>query len=98
MPFRAHMLQGQVYLHLCHLMVDDGALESAPNEIVFIYELKANQDYKEFVVKYNPEFVSEIFDKALDVSWAVDNNRPPLCSIDSEKGCKRCAPFREGNV
>lgn len=97
LPFKAHMLQGQVYLHLCHLMVEEGLLKSAPNEIVFIYELKANQDYKEFVVKYNPEFVVDIFDKALDVSWAVDNNRPPLCSIDTEKGCKRCAPFRGEN-
>lgn len=99
MPFRSHMLQGQVYLHLCHLMVEEGIFDSAPKEIVFIYELKANQDYKEFVVKYNPEFVEEIFERALDVSWAVDNNRPPMCSINTEKGCKRCAPFRgEANV
>jgi hypothetical protein len=97
MPFRTHMLQGQVYLHLCHLMVEEGIFESAPKEIVFIYELKANQDYREFIVKYNPEFIEDIFEKALDVSWAVDNNRPPMCSINAEKGCKRCAPFRGGN-
>jgi len=94
-PFRAHQLQGQVYLHLCHLMVEENLLESAPKEIVFIYELKANQEYKEFVVSYNPEYTKEIFDKALDVSWAVANDRAPLCSIDIEKGCKRCAPFQE---
>jgi hypothetical protein len=94
-PFRSHLLQGQVYLHLCHLMVEEGLLPNAPKEIVFIYELKANQDYKEFVVQYNPEFTQEIFDKALDVAWAVDNNRPPVCSINSVKGCERCAPFKE---
>jgi hypothetical protein len=94
-PFRTHQLQGQVYLHLCHLMVEEGLLDSAPKEIVFIYELKSNQEYKEFVVSYNPEFTKEIFDKALDVAWAVENDRPPLCSIDIEKGCKRCAPFQE---
>ena len=94
-PFRMHQLQGQVYLHLCHLMVEEGLLEVAPKEIVFIYELKANQDYKEFVVQYNPEFTQEIFDKALDVAWAVDNNRPPVCSINAIKGCERCAPFKE---
>lgn len=93
-PFRPHLLQGQVYLHLCHLMVEEGLLETAPDEIVFIYELKANQDYKEFVVKYNPEFTKDIFDKSLDVAWAVNNNRPPMCSIDSEKGCTRCASFQ----
>jgi hypothetical protein len=94
-PLRSHQLQGQVYLHLCHLMVEEGLLNSAPDEIVFIYELKANQEYKEFVVQYNPEYTAEIFEKALDVSWAVDNDRPPLCNIDSEKGCKRCAPFKD---
>lgn len=94
-PFRKHILQGQVYLHLAHLMVEDGELESAPNEIVFIYELKANQDYKEFVVAYAPEFVEDIFSSALDVVWAVDNDRPPVCNIDPVKGCKRCTPFRE---
>jgi hypothetical protein len=94
-PFRSHLLQGQVYLHLCHLMVEEGLLPNAPKEIVFIYELKANQDYKEFVVQYNPEFTQEIFDKALDVAWAVDNNRPPVCSINAVKGCERCAPFKE---
>jgi hypothetical protein len=93
-PFRVHQLQGQVYLHLCHLMVEEGLLDVAPKEIVFIYELKANQDYKEFVVAYNPEFTKEIFDKALDVAWAADNKRPPVCSIDPAKGCKRCEPFQ----
>jgi hypothetical protein len=79
-PLRSHQLQGQVYLHLCHLMLAEGLLPSAPDEIVFIYELKANQ---------------EIFDKAHDVAWAAENNRPPVCNLDPEKGCKRCAPFRE---
>ena len=94
-PFRAHQLQGQVYLHLCHLMVEEGLLEAAPKEIVFIYELKANQEYKEFVVAYNPEFTKDIFDRALDVAWAAKNIRPPVCSIDPVKGCKRCEPFQE---
>ena len=94
-PLRSHQLQGQVYLHLCHLMVEEGLLETAPEEIVFIYELKANQEYKEFVVKYNPEYTAEIFDKARDVAWAVENDREPVCNLDPVKGCKRCAPFKE---
>lgn len=96
-PLRSHQLQGQVYLHLCHLMVEEGLLEEAPNEIVFLYELKANQEYKEFVVKYNPEYTADIFDKARDVAWAVENNRPPVCNQNSTKGCKRCEPFQEDN-
>lgn len=97
-PFYSHRVQGQIYLHLAHLMVAEGIFESAPEEIVFIYEFKANQDYKEFVVKYDPEFVEEIFDKALDVVWAVENNTPPACSIDPVKGCKRCASLLETDV
>ena len=94
-PFRSHILQGQVYLHLCHLMVQDGLLESAPESIVFIYELKSNQDYKEFEVAYDPEYIKDIFENAEDVAWAVDNNRPPACNIDPVNGCKRCESFRE---
>lgn len=94
-PFYTHRLQGQVYLHLTHLMVEEGLLESAPDEIVFIYELKANQDYKEFSVKYDPEFVEPFFEQALDVVWAVENNTPPACNIDPVNGCKRCEPFRK---
>ena len=97
-PLRSHQLQGQVYLHLCHLMLEEGLLPSAPDEIVFIYELKANQEYKEFVVKYNPEYTAEIFDKARDVAWAVENDREPVCNINLQKGCKRCAPFRDGEL
>lgn len=94
-PFHTHLLQGQVYLHLCHLMVEAGLLETAPKDIVFIYELKSNQDYKEFTVGYDPEFTADIFDNALDVAWAVDNEKPPACNIDPVNGCKRCSTLRE---
>jgi hypothetical protein len=96
-PFNTHFLQGQVYLHLCHLMVEEGLLESAPETIVFIYELKLNQDYKEFEVGYDPTYVEQFFDTALDIVWAVAQGKPPVCNIDSVKGCKRCAPFQGGN-
>jgi hypothetical protein len=96
-PFASHYLQGQVYLHLAHLMVEAGILTSAPNEIVFIYELKANQDYKEFVVQYAPEHIKHIFDLALDVVFAVERNRPPMCSIDFANNCKKCMPYKEGH-
>jgi len=76
-------------------MVEEGLAESAPESIVFLYELKANQDYKEFEVQYDPEYVADVFENALDVKWAVDNKRPPACNIDPVNGCKRCSTFRE---
>ena len=52
-PFRSHLLQGQMYLELGKRMFGD----EAPNEIVFLYELKADQSYKEFTVKADYEIV-----------------------------------------
>jgi hypothetical protein len=75
-------------------MAEEGSLPSAPNEIVFMYELKSNQDYKEFSVTYDPEFSKPYFEAALDVVWAVENERPPVCTIDAVLGCARCKPFR----
>ena len=56
-PFRGHLLQGQMYLELSKRSYGD----EAPNEIVFIYELKADQDYKEFTVKADYEIVERVF-------------------------------------
>jgi len=50
-PFRGHLLQGQMYLELAKRM--SGA--EAPTEIVFLYELKSNQAYKEFTIKADYE-------------------------------------------
>ena len=84
-PFRGHMLQGQMYLELARRMYGD----EAPKEIVFLYELKSNQDYKEFVVKADYEIVERIFKKAEKVINAVDNGVMPDCNVKTE-GCKQC--------
>ena len=96
-PFSQHRKQGQVYLHLAHLMEAQGLLERpAPNEIVFLYECKANQAYKEFVVDYNPEVVAPLFDAARDIAWGLDNDRAPGCTIDPQHGCAKCKAYEEG--
>lgn len=95
-PFKTHLLQGQMYLRLLHIMEEEGRLtRPAPKEIVFLYELKSNQDYKEFVVEYEPTFTDSIFETALDIVWAVEKERGMDCNIDPVNGCKKCAPFRE---
>lgn len=96
-PFRTHILQGQMYLHLCHLMAEEGLLPNAPKSIVFIYELKSNQDYKEFEVQYDPEYIAEHLSNALDVVWYVKNEVVPYCTVDPVNGCKRCESFKEDN-
>lgn len=84
-PFRSHLLQGQMYLELARRMFG----EDAPKEIVFIYELKADQDYKEFTVKANFDVVERIFNAAKKVVDAVEADKMPQCNV-SEDGCKQC--------
>lgn len=85
-PFRSHLLQGQMYLELARRMFG----EDAPKEIVFIYELKADQDYKEFVVKANYEIVERIFHEAELVVDYAEAGKLPLCNIGGDKGCPSC--------
>jgi hypothetical protein len=37
-PLRSHQLQGQVYLHLCHLMVEEGLPREACPEILRVFK------------------------------------------------------------
>ena len=88
-PFPTHIMQGQVYLELMQRMGHD------VNEIVFIYELKADQDYKEFSVKRDYELVRHVFDNAKLVVDAVDAGVAPECNNNPGSTCKQCAPYQE---
>ena len=84
-PFRTHLLQGQMYLELAKRQFGD----DAPNEIVFIYELKADQDYKEFTIKSDYYVVERIFNAAKKVIDAVEAGVSPDCNVNPD-GCKFC--------
>jgi CRISPR/Cas system-associated exonuclease Cas4 (RecB family) len=84
-PFRGHLLQGQMYLELARRMYG----EYAPKEIVFLYELKMDQDYKEFTVKADYDMVERVFYKAQQINDAVDAGVMPKCNVDPS-GCKQC--------
>lgn len=92
-PFTPHLRQGKLYLELGHRMVANGLLSSFPDEVVFLYELKQDQDFKEFQVYRDPEAVEYIFEAAQIVVDQVRADIPPPCNIDREKGCKKCRPF-----
>jgi hypothetical protein len=66
----------------------------APKEIVFLYELKSNQVYKEFTIKADYEVVDRIFFKAEKIIKAVEAGVMPLCNV-SEDGCKQCNQIEE---
>jgi hypothetical protein len=88
-PFRSHMLQGQMYLELMKRMGHD------VTEIVFLYELKADQDYKEFAIKADYEIVRHIFDGAAKVVKAVETNVAPPCNNNVGGNCKQCQGYEE---
>ena len=92
-PFPTHVRQGQLYLALANRMAERGELESAPQEIVFIYELKADQSAKEFVVAYDPVLAKDALDDAYDITKAVECDTILDCRFD---GCKQCKSYEEG--
>ena len=88
-PFRSHLLQGQMYLELMRRMGHD------VNEIVFIYELKADQDYKEFTVRADYELVKHIFDNARKVVNSVAEGIAPPCNNNVGGTCPQCEGYKE---
>lgn len=95
-PFKSHILQGSIYLEIAHQMAQRGFFDGvSPQEIVFIYELKANQAIKEFVVRRDHGLVADILDKAGQVVRAVGQGVPPPCNLDMRSGCKQCRAYEE---
>lgn len=88
-PFGPHVLQGQVYLELMRRMGHN------VNEIVFLYELKADQSYKEFNVKADFELVRHVFDGAQMVVDAVEANKAPRCNNNVGGTCPQCDPYKD---
>lgn len=95
-PFSTHVRQGRLYLELARRMHSKGLLDSFPTEMVFIYELKMDQSYKEFVIAADAEFLSRQLDDAFEVAQAVRKELgAPPCSISPTSGCKQCRPYDE---
>jgi hypothetical protein len=88
-PFSSHIMQGQMYLELMKRM------GNPVNEIVFLYELKADQSYKEFSIKADFELVRHIFDMCEKVVESVDAGVAPDCNNNPGGTCKQCAPYEE---
>jgi len=87
-PFMKHVNQVQIYMKLAELL----KLEYVPQEAVLIYELKSNQDVKEFVVTKSDFGISQYFEQAQMITDAVASRTPPPCNI-SANGCKRCRGY-----
>ena len=89
-PLRSHLRQGDVYLHLAHVL-------GLPfTQIVYLYEFKANQLTKEFTVKYDAGRSMLLVAKAQEIKYAVDHGIPRRASSRTSARNASCSPRRGG--
>lgn len=89
-PFMKHITQVQIYMKLAELL----KLENHPQEAVIIYEAKATQEIKEFVIPKSDFGIEHIFEAAKHIVEAVDRGEPLPCNISSN-GCYKCRGYDE---
>jgi hypothetical protein len=91
-PFQAHVMQAQVYMKLLELM-HKGTDTPTPQEAMFLYESKVDQQVKEFVVPKSDFGITELFEAAKGIVNAVDTQTEPVCNIDPSGSCYQCEVF-----
>ena len=75
-PAKSHFIQTQIYLRL--LEEHEGMIGEVRRAVI-IYEQKADQQYKEFVVSRLDKWTDDLFETAKDIAWALDNDREIVC-------------------
>jgi hypothetical protein len=90
-PFMSHIMQAQMYMKLAELI----NLEHQPQEALFLYENKASQEPKEFVVKKSDFGITTILEACEDLMSRLDAKEAPGCNINGEVGCYKCTPYKE---
>lgn len=86
-PFPSHQRQVQIYMACLRAMGYD------VSETLFIYEFKANQDLKGFIVKYNEKAAQKLLDQAAAVFAAREGGAVmprPDWAKPKAKDCKEC--------
>ena len=85
----SHIMQAGLYMKLAEL----SNLEYQPQEALFLYENKANQQSKEFVVAKSDFGLTHILEAAAMIVEAVENKTPISCNIDANNGCYQCKGY-----
>ncbi len=83
-----HITQVQIYMKLAELL----ELENHPKEAVIIYENKATQEVKEFVIPKSDFGIEHLFEAAKNIVAAVDSQTPIACNI-APTGCSKCKGY-----
>ena len=89
-PFMSHILQAGLYMKLAEL----SNLEHQPQESLFLYENKANQTTKEFVVKKSDFGLTHILEAAAFVVKSAEDKVAPMCNIAPNEGCNQCKGYK----
>jgi hypothetical protein len=88
-PFMTHIMQAQMYMKLTELI----GLPYQPQEALFLYENKATQEVKEFVVAKSDFGVTPILEAAALIVAAVDKHEALTCNISANEGCYQCKGY-----
>lgn len=90
-PFPVHIAQAQVYMKLLEL--NPPVSGTTPQEAVFIYESKVDQQTKEFVIPKSDFGISHLFDAVDKIRNAISAGVAPMCNINPEGFCSKCEVF-----
>jgi CRISPR/Cas system-associated exonuclease Cas4 (RecB family) len=86
-PLTSHLKQGNLYL----FMAKEMALPF--DRISFVYEYKANNQAKEFIVPYSFALIEPLIEKAYTIKYALEEDYPiPQCP---KGGCKNCEAYEK---
>jgi hypothetical protein len=86
----SHFRQTQIYLRLANSQYH-GELGPITRGVI-IYEHKADQQIREFVVEYDPRWTDHIWDMAKDIEWQISMGREVKCPYG---GCPGCREYEE---
>ncbi len=85
-PFATHLRQGMLYCFTTGIPV-----------IIFLYELKANQQVKEFPVTFERRLIEPLLEACESLKHGLDKGYPPLRpdhATDSDSKVCRACPYR----
>jgi len=93
-PFMSHNLQAQIYMRLIE---DMPKIEHKPQEAVFIYHGKPNDEVKELVIPKSNFGVDELFEAAAKIVKAVNNDSPLPCNVPEygKTDCQKCRGYND---
>jgi hypothetical protein len=88
-PLNDHFRQIQIYLRMSAQYV---SIVGPIDRGLVIYEHKADQQIREFVVRQNDRWTDPLFETASDILWAMDHSREVKCPYG---GCQSCREYEE---